>query len=95
MNDLTTVQNTDGHTPPPEDVDPLIQEAAVGALATKLCRAAFDAILNGELTTMSWLAASTGASATSTATPVTSLLTIPVLEYIMTIRLSTIQHEIP
>src|SRR6266849_10896819 len=47
----------------PRAADPLIREAAAGAPATKLCRAAFNAILNGEITTVCELAASTGASA--------------------------------
>ncbi len=40
----------------PDGADRLIREAAAGAPATKLCRAAFNAILNGELTTVSELA---------------------------------------
>jgi|SRR5579859_1604804 len=63
MNGLTTVQNVAGRTPPPDGADPLIREAAAGAPATKLCRAAFDAILNGEIAPVSELAASNGASA--------------------------------
>src|SRR5258708_33215578 len=47
----------------PDGADPLILEAAAGCPATKLCRAAFNAILNGELAAVSELAASTGASA--------------------------------
>src|SRR5258708_7765119 len=46
----------------PDGADPLIREAAAGAPATKLCRAAFNAILNGELAAVSELAGSTGAS---------------------------------
>src|SRR6266446_6239140 len=42
--------------------DPLVPEAAAGAPATELCRAAFNAILNGKLVAVSELAKSAGAS---------------------------------
>ncbi|TME33552.1 MAG: hypothetical protein E6I75_15210 [Chloroflexi bacterium] len=43
-------------------MDPLIREAAADGPATHFCRAAFNAILNGELATVSELAKSTEAS---------------------------------
>ena len=62
MNDLTTVNGTRGRRAEPDGIDPLIREAADGGPATQLCRAAFNAILNGELPAVSELAKSTGAA---------------------------------
>jgi copper chaperone CopZ len=61
MNDLASLKDTKRRTKRPHGVDPLIREAADDAAAA-LCRAAFNAILNGELAVVSELADSTGAS---------------------------------
>ena len=62
MNDLTTLKGTSVRRAEPDGIDPLIREAAADGPATHFCRAAFNAILNGELATVSELAKSTGAS---------------------------------
>ena len=62
LDDLTTVKGTCGPTPGPDGIDPLVREAAANGPATQLCRAAFDAILNGEQPAVSELAKSTGVS---------------------------------
>ena len=59
---LTTVKTTSGRRAQPDCIDPLIREVADDWPATHLCRAAFNAILNGELPAVFELAKSTGAS---------------------------------
>ena len=62
LNDLTTVNGTSGRTAGPDGIDPLVREAAADGPATQLCRAAFNAILNGEQPAISELARTTGVS---------------------------------
>src|SRR5438874_12145388 len=62
MDDLTTVKAISDRIMQIGGADPLVPEAAVGASATELCRAAFNAILNGKLMAVSELAKSTGTS---------------------------------
>ena len=62
MDDLTTVKAISDRIMQIGGADPLVPEAAAGASATELCRAAFNAILNGKLVAVSELAKSTGAS---------------------------------
>ncbi len=62
MNDLTTMKATSDRIRQTDGVDPLILEAAADAPASALCRAAFNAILNGELVAVCELAKSMGAS---------------------------------
>ena len=56
------MKSTSGRSAEPVGLDPLIREAAADGPATQLCRAALNAILNGELLAVSELAKSTGAS---------------------------------
>jgi hypothetical protein len=56
------VNGTGGHRAERDCTNPLIREAVADGPATHLCRAAFNAILNGELAVVSELAKSTGAS---------------------------------
>ncbi len=62
MNDLTTIKGTSGRIAGPDGIDPLVREAAADGPAAHLCRAAFNAILNGEQPAVSELARTTGAS---------------------------------
>jgi len=48
LNDLTTIKGTSGRIAGPDGIDPLVREAAADGPAAHLCRAAFNAILNGE-----------------------------------------------
>src|SRR5437016_4315688 len=56
------MKGTSGRTAEPVGIDPLVREAAADGPATQLCRAAFNAILKGELPAVSELAKATGAS---------------------------------
>ena len=62
MDDLTSAKAISDRIMQIGGADPLVPEAAAGASATELCRAAFNAILNGKLVAVSELAKSTGAS---------------------------------
>ncbi len=62
MEDRTTVKAISDRIMQIGGADPLVPEAAAGASATALCRAAFNAILDGKLVAVSELAKSTGAS---------------------------------
>src|SRR5438270_7850319 len=60
LNDLTSMNVTSGRNAGPDGIDPLIREAAAVGPATQLCRAAFNAVLNGEQPAISELARTTG-----------------------------------
>jgi len=62
MDDLITVKATSDRITQTDGVDPLIPEAAADAPATEVCRAAFNAILDGELPVLSELAKLASAS---------------------------------
>src|SRR6266849_4107329 len=62
MNDLISMRACSDRITQTDGVDPLIAEAAAGAPSTELCRAAFNAILGGELPMLSELAKSASAS---------------------------------
>jgi hypothetical protein len=62
MNDLTTHTHSAENNQVAQGADPLVKEAAGAAEAAKLARAAFNAILNGEMVLVSELARATDAS---------------------------------
>jgi len=62
MNDLINVKASRDRITETEGVDPLVPQAAADAPGTELCRAAFKAILDGELPVLSELAKSASAS---------------------------------